>query len=108
MKKARAVEIENKIVAAPYRANTFPRFIDGIEEAIRGGVYAGYQVIDIKAQVVDGTFHEVDSNELAFKMARHFRAEGRVQESRPDPARAHHESGKSPPRMNIRAICWVN
>jgi len=32
-------------------------------------VYAGYQMIDVKAQVVDGSFHEVDSNELAFKMA---------------------------------------
>jgi elongation factor G len=32
-------------------------------------VYAGYQVIDLKAQVTDGSFHEVDSNELAFKMA---------------------------------------
>ena len=36
---------------------------------MRGGVYAGYQVIDIKVQVTDGSFHEVDSNELAFKMA---------------------------------------
>jgi elongation factor G len=32
-------------------------------------VLAGYQMIDLKAQIVDGTFHEVDSNELAFKMA---------------------------------------
>ena len=44
-------------------------YIHGIEEAIKGGVLAGYQMIDVKAQVVDGTFHEVDSNELAFKMA---------------------------------------
>ena len=46
-----------------------PAVIDGIEEAIRSGVYAGYQVIDIKVSVTDGSFHEVDSNELAFKMA---------------------------------------
>ena len=43
--------------------------VDGIEEAVRGGVYAGYQVIDVKVSIVDGSFHEVDSNELAFKMA---------------------------------------
>ena len=35
----------------------------------RSGVLAGYQMIDVKVQIVDGTFHEVDSNELAFKMA---------------------------------------
>ena len=35
----------------------------------RAACYAGYQIIDVKVQVVDGTFHEVDSNELAFKMA---------------------------------------
>ncbi|NDA68536.1 MAG: elongation factor G, partial [Verrucomicrobia bacterium] len=37
--------------------------------ACRSGVYAGYQVIDMKVAVTDGSFHEVDSNELAFKMA---------------------------------------
>ena len=67
--KGKGVEIENKIVGGAIPREYIPAVIDGIEEAIRGGVYAGYQVIDLKAQVVDGTFHEVDSNELAFKMA---------------------------------------
>src|SRR6266480_2210293 len=67
--KGKGVEIENKIVGGAIPKEYIPAVIDGIEEAIRGGVYAGYQVIDLKAQVVDGTFHEVDSNELAFKMA---------------------------------------
>ena len=67
--KGKGVEIENKIVGGAIPREYIPAVIDGIEEAIRGGVYAGYQVIDIKAQIVDGTFHEVDSNELAFKMA---------------------------------------
>src|SRR5437588_10536701 len=61
--------MENKIVGGAIPREYIPAVIDGIEEAIRGGVYAGYQVIDLKAQIVDGTFHEVDSNELAFKMA---------------------------------------
>jgi elongation factor G len=43
--------------------------IDGVEEAVAGGVLAGFPVVDIKVQIVDGTFHEVDSSELAFKMA---------------------------------------
>jgi elongation factor G len=67
--KGKGVEIENKIVGGAIPKEYIPAVIDGIEEAIRGGVYAGFQVIDIKVQVVDGTFHEVDSNELAFKMA---------------------------------------
>jgi elongation factor G len=67
--KGKGVEIENKIVGGAIPKEYIPAVIDGIEEAIKGGVYAGYQVIDLKAQVVDGTFHEVDSNELAFKMA---------------------------------------
>ncbi len=65
----KGVEIENKIVGGAIPKEYIPAVIDGIEEAIKGGVYAGYPVIDVKAQVVDGTFHEVDSNELAFKMA---------------------------------------
>jgi elongation factor G len=67
--KGKGVEVENKIVGGAIPKEYVPAVIDGIEEAIKGGVYAGYQVIDIKVQVVDGTFHEVDSNELAFKMA---------------------------------------
>jgi len=67
--KGKGVEVENKIVGGAIPKEYIPAVIDGIEEAIKGGVYAGYQVIDIKVQVTDGTFHEVDSNELAFKMA---------------------------------------
>src|SRR5438045_4099310 len=67
--KGKGVEIENKIVGGAIPREYIHPVLDGIEEAIKGGVYAGYQVIDIKVQIVDGTFHEVDSNELAFKMA---------------------------------------
>ena len=67
--KGKGVEVENKIVGGTIPKEYIPAVISGIEEAIKGGVYAGYQVIDIKVQVTDGSFHEVDSNELAFKMA---------------------------------------
>jgi elongation factor G len=67
--KGKGIEVENKIVGGTIPKEYIPAVIDGIEEAIKGGVYAGYQIIDLKAQVVDGSFHEVDSNELAFKMA---------------------------------------
>ncbi|HXR05356.1 MAG TPA: elongation factor G [Verrucomicrobiae bacterium] len=67
--KGKGIEIENKIVGGAIPKEYIPAVIDGCEEAIKGGVLAGYQMIDLKVQVVDGTFHEVDSNELAFKMA---------------------------------------
>ena len=67
--RGKGIEIENKIVGGTIPKEYIPAVIDGIEEAIKGGVMAGYQVVDIKVQVIDGSFHEVDSNELAFKMA---------------------------------------
>ena len=41
----------------------------GIKEAMLGGAFAGYEIIDIKVNLLDGTYHEVDSNELAYKIA---------------------------------------
>ncbi len=67
--KGKGVEVTNEIVGGTIPKEYVPAVINGIEEAIKGGVYAGFQVIDIKVKVVDGSFHEVDSNELAFKMA---------------------------------------
>jgi len=67
--KGKGVEVLDEIVGGTIPKEYIPAVISGIEEAIKGGVYAGYQVIDIKVEVVDGSFHEVDSNELAFRMA---------------------------------------
>jgi elongation factor G len=81
--KGKGVEIENKIVGGTIPKEYVPAVIDGIEEAIRSGVYAGYQMIDVKAQVIDGSFHEVDSNELAFKMAGIFAFKDAVKQAGP-------------------------
>src|SRR5205809_1764809 len=67
--RGKGVEIENKIVGGAIPREYIPAVIDGIEEAVAGGVLAGYPVVDIKVAITDGTFHEVDSRELAFKMA---------------------------------------
>src|SRR5213075_433544 len=67
--RGKGIEIENKVVGGTIPKEYIPAVIDGVEEAIKGGVMAGYQVVDIKVQIIDGYFHEVDSNELAFKMA---------------------------------------
>ena len=67
--RGKGVEIENKIVGGTIPKEYIAPVIDGIEEAIKGGVLAGYPVVDVKVAIVDGSFHEVDSSELAFKMA---------------------------------------
>ena len=81
--KGKGIEIENKIVGGAIPKEYVPAVIDGIEEACRSGVYAGYQVIDIKVAVVDGSFHEVDSNELAFKMAGIFALKEAFKDAKP-------------------------
>ncbi|HXI52884.1 MAG TPA: elongation factor G [Candidatus Saccharimonadales bacterium] len=81
--KGKGVEIVNKVVGGAIPREYIPAVIDGIEEAIRGGVHAGYQLIDLKAAIVDGTFHEVDSNELAFKMAGIFALKEAVRKAGP-------------------------
>jgi elongation factor G len=67
--KGKGVEVLNQIVGGVIPREYVPAVENGIREAIRSGIYAGYQVIDVKVAIVDGSFHEVDSNELAFKMA---------------------------------------
>lgn len=67
--QGKGLEVENKIVGGAIPKEYIGPSIKGIEEAVNNGVVAGYPVVDLKVQIVDGSFHEVDSNELAFKMA---------------------------------------
>ncbi len=81
--RGKGIEIENKIVGGVIPKEYIPAVIDGIEEAVAGGVIAGYPMVDVKVQIVDGTFHEVDSSELAFKMAGIFALKDAVKKSHP-------------------------
>jgi elongation factor G len=70
------------------RGGTIPReFIrpteNGVREAMQGGVLAGYPVVGIKAHLVDGAFHEVDSSEMAFKIAGSMALKEGVQKGKP-------------------------
>jgi elongation factor G len=60
---------ENKIIGGTVPKEYIPAVEQGIREALDTGVLAGYPVIDVKAALVDGKYHPVDSSELAFKMA---------------------------------------
>ena len=64
-------EFINKIVGGPIPREYFPAVEKGIKEVMESGVVAGYPVVDFSATLFDGSFHEVDSSELAFKMAAH-------------------------------------
>ncbi|MBF4509211.1 MAG: elongation factor G [Aeromicrobium sp.] len=60
---------ENKIVGGVIPKEYIPAVDKGIQEALTTGVLAGYPVVDIKVELVDGSYHEVDSSEMAFKIA---------------------------------------
>lgn len=63
------IEVESQIVGGTIPKEFIKPTIDGIYEAARNGVVASYPVIDFKVTIVDGSFHDVDSSEMAFKMA---------------------------------------
>ena len=69
LEKGKGIEIENKIVGGSIPKEFIKPTFDGIKEAALSGVVAGYPVIDFKITLIDGSFHDVDSSEMAFKMA---------------------------------------
>jgi elongation factor G len=81
--RGKGVEIENAIVGGTIPKEFIPAVIAGLEEAVKGGVLAGYPLVDLKIQVTDGSFHEVDSNELAFKMAGIFALKDAAKSAKP-------------------------
>ncbi|MGH9520977.1 MAG: elongation factor G, partial [Terriglobales bacterium] len=62
-------EFENDITGGSIPKEFIKPVDAGIKEALEGGVLAGYEMVDVKAILYDGSYHEVDSNEMAFKIA---------------------------------------
>ncbi|MCX5749425.1 MAG: elongation factor G [Candidatus Saganbacteria bacterium] len=67
--KNKTFEFENKVVGGAIPREYIPAIEDGVKEAMTTGVIAGYPVINVKVTVFDGSYHEVDSSEIAFKIA---------------------------------------
>jgi elongation factor G len=67
--RGKGLVIENKVVGGTIPKEYIPACKKGIEEAVLNGVVGGYPVIDVEVDIIDGSYHDVDSNELAFKMA---------------------------------------
>jgi elongation factor G len=62
-------EFKSKIVGGSIPKEYVPSVDKGIQEAITSGVLAGFPVVDVKVELIDGSYHEVDSSEMAFKIA---------------------------------------
>jgi len=60
---------ENAIVGGVVPKEYIPAVDKGIQEAVANGIMAGYPIVDVKVKLVDGSYHEVDSSEMAFKIA---------------------------------------
>jgi elongation factor G len=73
----------DKIVGGSIPRNFIPAVQKGIEEAMAEGVIAGYPTVDVRATVVDGSFHPVDSSEIAFKIAGSLAFKEGIQKAQP-------------------------
>jgi elongation factor G len=69
LERGKGYEFVNKIVGGVIPKEYIPAVDEGIREAMQAGVLAGYPVVDLRATLHDGSFHEVDSSEMAFKIA---------------------------------------
>ena len=67
--RGKGLTIENKVVGGTIPKEYIPACRKGIEEAVLNGVVGGYPVVDVNVDIIDGSYHDVDSNEMAFKMA---------------------------------------
>jgi elongation factor G len=81
--RGKGIEIENQIVGGAIPKEYIPAVIKGLHEGISNGVLAGRPMVDLKIAIVDGTYHEVDSSELAFKMAGIFALKEAAKKGRP-------------------------
>jgi len=67
--KSKGIIFENKIKSGAIPKEYIPAVQEGVMEAVEGGVLGGYPVVDIKVTLIDGSYHDIDSSELAFKVA---------------------------------------
>ncbi len=81
--KGKGVEVVNEIVGGVIPKEFIKPSIAGIEEGANNGVVAGYPVVDVIVRIIDGSFHEVDSSELAFKMAGIFAFKEAMKQAKP-------------------------
>ncbi len=67
--RGKGLTVENKVVGGTIPKEYIPACIKGINESMLNGIVGGYPVIDVHVDIIDGSYHDVDSNEMAFKLA---------------------------------------
>lgn len=83
MEKGKGFEFVNKIVGGKIPSNYIPSIEKGIVNAMEKGVIAGYPVLDLKVTLFDGSFHEVDSSDMAFQIAGSLAFQRAIKEAQP-------------------------
>ncbi|HUU51040.1 MAG TPA: elongation factor G [Nitrospinota bacterium] len=83
LKRGEGFQFENKIIGGVIPKEYISAIKKGVMEAMESGVVGGYHVIDIRVTVYDGSFHEVDSSEMAFKIAASMAFKDGVQRAKP-------------------------
>ncbi len=69
LERGKGLTLENKVVGGAIPKEYMNAVFNGVKEAVLNGVIGGYPVVDLHVEILDGSYHEVDSNENAFKMA---------------------------------------
>ncbi len=77
------LEFAEQIFGGSVPKNYFPAVEKGLQESIEHGVLAGYPVVNLKATLLDGSYHPVDSSEMAFKMAAHIAYKNGLEQANP-------------------------
>jgi hypothetical protein len=98
---------EDKIVGGVIPREYIGPVEQGMKEAMATGVLAGYPLIDIRVELIDGSYHDVDSSEMAFKIAGLHGPEGGREEGRRGAAGAHHGRGGGHARRSTWATSWA-
>src|SRR5581483_11115541 len=83
MEPGKGFEFVNEIRGAAIPGEYIPAVEKGVREAMESGVIAGYPVVDVRVRLVDGSYHEVDSSEMAFKIAGSMAFKNAVQKAAP-------------------------
>jgi len=83
LEKGKGFEFENKIFGGSIPREYIKPVEEGVKEAMSTGTIAGYPIVDVKVILVDGSYHEVDSSEMAFKIAGSMGFKAAVQKAKP-------------------------
>jgi elongation factor G len=81
--RGKGFTVESKVIGGTIPKEYINACKQGVQEAMLNGVIAGYPVVDVHVDIVDGSYHEVDSNENAFKMAAIFAAKDAMKKAKP-------------------------